>query len=87
MTKSDEYIVVTGSRNLNGGDGEGDTIPHSEDDGASLRAMESSGISIIGEDEIPTGEEPLDDLSRELLKEGGIEIVRREDMDEDEAFL
>lgn len=88
MSSSDEYIIVTGSRNLDSGDSDESSLPHNEGEDASLRAMESTGISIIGEDEpFVDNDEPIDNFSQELLDEGGIEIVPNKDKEEEEAFL
>jgi len=87
MTSSDEYIVVTGSRNLDSDAGNEGSLTHNEDESASNRAMESTGISILGDDEIPETDEAIDDFSSDLLREGGIEIVPKEDIEEEEAFL
>lgn len=87
MTSSDEYIVISGSRNLDSGEGAGDSLPHDEDEDASLHAMESTGISIIDEDKAPSSDESIDNFSQDLLREGGIEIVPRDDREEEEAFL
>lgn len=83
MTKSD-YIVVTGSRNLDDGTSDSDGQIHEEGEDASLRALEGQGISIIEREENPGTSEPRDQFSQELLDEGGIEIIEAE---EEESFL
>ena len=87
MTSSDEYIVITGSRNLDDEADDSNPPPIDESEDASFRAMESKGISIIEKTELPMSEEHLDNFSRDLLKEGGIEIVPNEYKEEEEAFL
>ena len=83
MTQSD-YILVTGSRNLNDGSSDSDAKVHEEDEGASLNALEEQGISILNDTNRPSIDEPRDQLSRELMNEGGIEIIQG---DEEDAFL
>jgi len=85
MSKLNDYILVTESRNLDDGSSDSDAPVHQEEDSASLRAFESSGISILNEKERTTSTEPRDQLSQELMSEGGIEIVSGED--EDESYL
>lgn len=65
---------------------------HDEKDDASLRALEGQGISIIGgahSEPHETSNEPehLDQFSRELMDEGGIEIVSGDESEEEESFL
>ena len=90
MSKSDDYIIITGSRNLDEGSSDSDAVVHEEKDDASLRALEGQGISIIGNEhnephETSNEPEPLDQFSRELMDEGGIEIVSADE--EEESFL
>lgn len=83
MASPNDYILVTGSRNLN--DDVGDSNAKApEDDATSLHVLEGQGISILNEKESLASEEPRDQLSRELMDQGGIEIVSS---DEEESFL
>lgn len=86
MSKSDDYILITGSHNLDAGLSDSDKKIQEEDDDASLRALESHGITILGEIERPVSDKPRDQFSRELMDEGGIEIVSG-DEDEEPSFL
>ena len=80
MPQSD-YIVITGSRNLNDGSSSADKEPVDEPEDASLRALEGQGISILEITERPGTTEPRDQFSRELLDEAGIEILHDEEED------
>lgn len=84
MSSSDDYIIVTESHDLDEGPIRSGVEIHEEPDDASLRALEDQGISILGEDERPVHAEPRDQFSRELMDEGGIEIVSS---DEEESYL
>ena len=86
MSSSDDYIIITESHDLDDGPIRSSAKIHEETDSASLRALEKEGISILNEEEPSAREEPRDQLSRELMDEGGIEIVSRED-EEEESFL
>lgn len=83
MALPDDYILVTGSHNLNDDSGDSDTRAP-EDDETSLHVLERQGISILDEKELPIRTEPRDQLSRELMDQGGIEIISS---DEEESFL
>lgn len=92
MGKSDDYIIITGSRNLDEGSSNSDAVVHEEGEDASLRALEGQGISIIGAEhnephETSNEPEHLDQFSRELMDEGGIEIVSGDESEEEESFL
>jgi len=80
MSKSDDYIIITESHNMDKGPIGSDMEVYDEKDDASLRTLEGQGISIIGgernEPYVTSNEsEQLDQSSRELMNEGGIEIV------------
>ena len=65
---------------------------HDEKEEAYLRALEGHGISIIGGErselhETGSDQKPLDQFSRELMDEGGIEIVADDEGEEEESFL
>ena len=86
MSKSDDYIIITESHDLDKGPILSDTEVHEETADASLRALEKQGISVLGGgEERPIKDEPLDQFSRELMDEGGIEIVSADE--EEESFL
>lgn len=85
MSKSDDYIIITESHDLDEGPIRSGADIHEEKDDASLRALEGQGISIIGVEENLVNEEPRDQFTRELMNEGGIEIVS--DDEEEESFL
>lgn len=87
MSKSDDYIIITESHDLDKGPIRSDVEIHEEADDASLKALEGQGISILGEQGQPTSAESkhLDDFSRELMNEGGIEILSGDE--EEESFL
>lgn len=84
MNPSNDSIIITDSRNLDESPASS-TIDTQEGEEASLRALENQGVSIVEEAKIPTApvEEHRDQFSRDLLEEGGIEIIRGDD---DEAF-
>lgn len=86
MNPSDDGIIITDSRNL---DGVSDPLTTGKQEGmeASLRALEDQGVSIVQEKNFPQTtqvEEPRDEVSRDLLTEGGIEIMPNDDK---ESFL
>lgn len=88
MSKSDDYIIITGSRNLDEGSSNSDATVHEEREDASLRALEGQGISILDKEArqaTNTDDKPRDQFSRELMDEGGIEIVSANE--EEESFL
>lgn len=85
MSASDDYIIITESHDLDKGPIRSDVQVHEETNDASLRALEGQGISILDEEEPPASDEPLDRFSRELMDEGGIEIVSADE--EEESFL
>ncbi len=85
MSKSDDYIIITESHDLDDGPIHSDMKIHNEADEASLRALEKQGISILGNEEPLVSDEPRDQFSRELLDQGGIEIVSADE--EEESFL
>ncbi|MFZ2303728.1 MAG: hypothetical protein WAV98_02990 [Minisyncoccia bacterium] len=92
MSSSDDYIIITESHNLDKGPIRSDMKIHEEKDDASLRALEGQGISIIDDDhnephKTSNEPEPLDQFSRELMNEGGIEIVTGDEGEEEESFL
>lgn len=90
MSQSDDYIIITESHDLDKGPIHSDVEVHEEKEDASLRALEGQGISIItGKDSNikDTDAEPLDQFSRELMDEGGIEIVTGDEREEEESFL
>jgi len=84
MSSSDDYIVITESHDLNDDSNDLDVKTQMEGDDVSRRTLEDQGISIIGEDDGPEKIGDIDQFSRELMDEGGIEIVSG---DEDELFL
>ena len=92
MSSSDDYIIITESHDMDKGPIDSDVEVHDEKDDASLRALEGQGISIIGggrsePHETGSDQEPLDQFSRELMDEGGIEIVTGDESEEEESFL
>lgn len=84
MSSSDDYIVITESHDLNDDSNDLDVKTQMEGDDVSRRTLENQGISIIGEDDGPVKIGDIDQFSRELMDEGGIEIVS---VDEKELFL
>lgn len=92
MSKSDDYIIITESHDLDNGPIRSDVKIHEEKDDASLLALEKQGISIIGDEynepqETNNEPEHFEQFSRELMDEGGIEIVSGEEGEEEESFL
>lgn len=85
MSSNDDYIIITESHDLGEGPIHSGVKVHEEADEASLGAFESQGISIINQEEKPAKGEPRDQLSQELLDEGGIEIFSGDE--EEESFL
>lgn len=76
MSKSDDYILITESHNLGDGPILSGTKTNNEDEDTSLRALENQGISIIQKEASAAATvEPRDQFSRELMEEGGIEII------------
>ncbi|HAS84487.1 MAG TPA: hypothetical protein DCS23_00195 [Candidatus Yonathbacteria bacterium] len=92
MSKSDDYIIITESHDMDKWPIDSDMEVHDEKDDASLRVLEGQGISIIaGEHNNPhetsSEPEPREQFSRELMDEGGIEIFSEVERDEEESFL
>lgn len=83
MVSPNDYIIITDSQDL-GEDSVSDNEYRKEPESASRRVLESQGISILGEDENPVLTEPRDQFSRELMDEGGVEIVASDD---EESFM
>ncbi|MBI5400975.1 MAG: hypothetical protein HZB12_02580 [Candidatus Yonathbacteria bacterium] len=71
---SDDYIIITESRNM--GDDKGDTegIQDEEVD-SSRRALEGQGIFLDQENGEAMNLKPHDEFSKELKEVGGIEII------------
>lgn len=84
MSSSDDYIIITESHDLNDDSNDLDMKTQMEGNDVSRRTLENQGISIIGEDDGLEKIGDIDQFSRELMDEGGIEIVSG---DEDELFL
>lgn len=87
-SSSDDYIIITESHDLDKGPIRSDAEIHEEADEASLRALEGQGISILHGDGAlleSNDDEQLDQFTRELMDEGGIEIVSGDE--EEESFL
>jgi hypothetical protein len=84
MSSSNDYILVTGSRNLDDGSSDSDGKIQEEDEKASTSALEKQGVSILGDMSRPVSDEPRDQISKELFDESGIEII---DSDEEESYL
>ena len=82
MSKLNDYILVTGSRNLNDGSSDSDPEVHEEGEDASLNALAGQGISILQKEEVSVREEPRDQFSQELMSQGGIEIIQGDDEEE-----
>ena len=85
MSASDDFILVTGSRNLDDGTSSSDTQIPPEEEGASQKALEGQGVSILNTTfetpSKPINVEPRDQFSQELFDEGGIEIIADNDDD------
>ncbi len=84
MSSSNDYILIPESRET---DEESALSENKEQEGKedSLRTLERQGISILNENEVTVSAEPRDQFSRELMNEGGIEIISSDE--EEEAFL
>ncbi|OHA79246.1 MAG: hypothetical protein A2747_02250 [Candidatus Yonathbacteria bacterium RIFCSPHIGHO2_01_FULL_44_41] len=85
MVSPNDYIIITESRDLGEEPANSGNKYQEEPESASHIMLESQGISILGKDEdlVPTTK-PRDQFSRELMNEGGVEIVASDD---DESFL
>lgn len=81
MSSSDNYIVITESHDLNEEPTDSDQKNQVEGEEASRRTLEGQGISIIRDNDVSVRTESLDQFSRELMDEGGIEIVTGENED------
>ena len=80
--KSDNFIIVTGSRNL--GDDEKIETENTniEGDDSSRRVLEEHGIFLEQENNDPLGAEAShEEFSKKLQEIGGIEIIKSEDED------
>lgn len=82
MSDTDNYIIITGSRNLDDDTANSDDSPlvaGGEADDVSLRTLQKQGIFLEKDDESPVHAKPLDEFSKELLEQSGIEIVSSEE--------
>lgn len=77
MSTSDDYIIVTESRNLDeSAEGPDElTLKGEEAESASRTVMQKQGIFLEKSKETSTPAKSLGEFSKELLEEGGIEIV------------
>ncbi|HBH71812.1 MAG: hypothetical protein UU88_C0008G0009 [Parcubacteria group bacterium GW2011_GWC1_42_11] len=81
MSSSDDYIVITESHDMNDDSSDSDIKTPVEGEEVSRRTLEDQGISILGEDGGPEKVGDIDQFSRELMDEGGIEIVSGDEKD------
>ena len=89
MSSPNDYILITGSLNLDDGSNASNEKVLEEDEEASLQALKGQGISILDDDKslspsrdtenFQATAEPRDQLSRELLDQGGVEIIQGEE--------
>lgn len=82
MSDTDDYIIITGSRNLDddtANPAENPPATEVETDDVSLRALQKQGIFLEKSGETPVPAKPLDEFSKELLEQSGIEIVSSEE--------
>lgn len=77
MSTSDDYIIVTESRNLDESVESPDELALKGDEAEDLsrKAMQKQGIFLEQNKEPSVSTKSLDEFSKELLKESGIEIV------------
>lgn len=90
MDNTDDYIIITGSRNLDDDSVNPTENPpaiEAEMDDASLRALQKQGIYLEKSGETPVPAKPLDEFSKELLEQSGIEIVSSEEEAETGSVL
>lgn len=74
----DKNIAVTESRNLD--DDSTDTSAQKDGDTTTLHELlEDQGVSILEEKKGVERIEPQDEISRELMDQGGIEIIHADD--------
>ena len=89
MSSSNDYILVTDSRNLDDESSSFDSKTKEEDEASSLYALEGNGVLILSDDKDPQSAntnndpsasvEPLDRLAQELMDEGDIEIIQEDE--------
>ena len=80
MNQSDDDILFTDSRNLDDNKSASETEATTELRGSYLNEMlEGQGVSIIDKESDTEKIEPLEQLSRELMDEAGIEIIESEE--------
>jgi len=84
MVSPNDYIIITESHDIGEESANYGNKYQEEPESASRRVLESQGISILGKDEDPIPAEPRDQFSRELMSEGGVEIVANND---EESFM
>lgn len=70
----DDYIVITGSRDLND-DNKDDEYILEEDADSYRRALEEQGVFLDKEEVAPVITEALNDFSKTLQELGGVEII------------
>lgn len=81
MSTSDDYIIVTESRNLDENVESPDelALKGEEAEDLSRKVMQKQGIFLEQDKEQSVSARSLDEFSKELLEESGIEIVPSED--------
>ena len=84
MNKSDDYIIISESHEAGEEPTNSVLEERVEETDSSFRDLEIHGISILSNEEITVSDKPRDQFTRELMDEGGIEIVSNE---EEESFL
>lgn len=77
--KSDNYIIVTGSHNLNDDDQGTGEVANKEKDDSSRRVLEEQGIFLDQESSEPKNTDPSDEFTKQLQEIGGIEIIKSEE--------
>jgi len=82
---NDDYILVEESRNLDEDIDEKDLAPEESED-ASKRVLNQQGIFVLTKEGGPETLKTPKEFSRELLQEGGIEIIESGEGEEGGKF-
>lgn len=77
MSSPNDYIIITESQSADDSAVQSETTSQEEEN--AMLTLERQGVSILKKEDRPANDEPRDQFSRELMDEGGIEIVPNDD--------
>ena len=87
MSGTDDYILITSSQNSDDDtSGSDDVVFEKGLDDASLVTMQKQGIFLEKEEEILPRPRQLEEFSKEIFEQSGIEILNPEGKEEEKDF-